>query len=101
MKTIRGCSLITTRDGSLKLELGHRMKGAGGASLRSKPMLPCMSGRFSNGPLLLKFMIEELHPFLSLSLMNIAKFKICVCYINRISNELLLLSLNGIINNFV
>ncbi len=65
-------------------------------------LLPCVSRRFSNEPLSLKFMIEELHPFLRLSLMNtpltlrnIAEFKICACYINRKSNELIPLSLNG------
>ena len=34
---------------------------AGGGSLRLKPMLICVYGRVSNGPISLKFMIEESH----------------------------------------
>ncbi len=39
-----------------------------GGSLRWKPMLTCVYGRFSNGPISLKFMIKESHPFQSLPL---------------------------------
>ena len=35
-----------------------------GGSLMLKPMLPCMTKGFSNGPISLKFMVVELHPFL-------------------------------------
>ncbi len=41
-----------------------------GGSLRSKPMLTCVSEAFWNGPISLKFMLIESYPFLSLSVRN-------------------------------
>ncbi len=66
-------------------------------------MLTCMYRRFSNGPISLKFMIEESHPFHSHSLQDTPltqslppKFNIYAWYITRISNKVIPLSLNGI-----
>ncbi len=70
-------------------------------------MLTCVYGRFSKGPISLKFMIEESHPFQSLSLQDAPltqnltpKLNIYAWYITRISNKMIPLSLNGIMYIF-
>ncbi len=57
-------------------------------------------GRFLNGPISLKFMVEESHPFQSHSPQDAPltqsltpKIKIYAWYITRISNEMIPLSL--------
>ncbi len=65
-------------------------------------MLTCVFVGSWNAPISLKLMIGESHPFLCLSLRNApftqrqtTKSRICAWYVNRISNEMIPLSLNG------
>ncbi len=78
-----------------------------GDSLWWKPMLTCVSRKFLNAPISLKFKIEKSHRFLSLSLRNTpltqrwtTKSKICAWCVTRITIKIIQLSLNSNMNNF-
>ena len=70
-------------------------------------MLTCVSRGFQNAPISMKFMNNELHPFLSLSLWNAPlgltqkwtmKSMICVWDVKKLPNKMIPISLNDRMN---